>query len=203
MEERMTTGFYERVEKSFGSLVQPGPEQLSRAWDEVGATLPEVMEYAGEPGIYPYGRKKIFANNEVELIVMNWAARRDCAPHDHGSSFGWVNVLSGEVRHTLYTLDQNDVPTPYLTRTEKRGTRYFAARSMVHAMGNPSDELTVTVHIYAPPITEMKVYDLEKCAVCVVSDDCGAWWPADQRQLLRVMRLGRNGSDRRLVSGAR
>ncbi len=199
----MPASIYERVERSFGPLIQPRPEDLAIAWDAVGATLPEVMEYAGEPGIYPYGRKKIFATDEVELIVMNWAARRQCAPHDHGSSFGWVNILSGDVEHILYTLDQNDVPTPYLTRTEKCGTRYFAARSMVHAMGNPADELTVTVHIYAPPITLMKVYDLERCSVCVVSDDCGAWWPTDQRQLLEVMRLDRAAASRSLVSEAR
>lgn len=190
----MSEGLYERIVEHFAHLILPDPDALLGAWAAVGAELSEVMEYAGEPGIYPYGRKKIFANDEVEIIAMNWGARRTCAPHDHGSSFGWVNVMSGDVEHTLYTLDQSDVPVAYLTRTEKFGSRYFAPRSMVHAMGNPSDDLTVTVHIYAPPITRMKVYDLEKCAVCVVSDDCGAWWPTEQRQLLDLIRLDRPAS---------
>ncbi|KAF0825367.1 Cysteine dioxygenase Dlit [Cytobacillus firmus] len=40
-----------------------------------------------------------------------------------------------------------------------------------------------------PPITGMKVYDLEKCAACVVSEDCGAWWPEEQRQKVREIQL--------------
>lgn len=179
-----------RIAAEFGPLTQPGPDELARAWTATAPTLSEVMEYAGDPGRYPYGRKKLFATDDVEVIVMNWAGGRDCAPHDHGSSFGWVHVLAGEVRHTLYTLDQNDIPRPYHTRTERCDTRYFAARSMVHSMGNPTDQLTVTVHVYAPPITGMKVYDLEKCSACVVSDDCGAWWPADQRQVVQILKLG-------------
>ncbi len=47
----------------------------------------------------------------------------------------------------------------------------------------------LTLHLYAPPISGMKVYDLEKCAACVVSDDCGAWWPEDQKQRLKVIQL--------------
>ena len=187
----MSASLYERIAANFDHLVAPGPQQLLDAWKATAAELPEVLAYAGEPGVYPYGRKRIFASAEVEVLAMNWGARRTCAPHDHGSSFGWVNVLSGNVEHTLYTLDQNDVPIPYLTRVEKRGSSYFAARSMVHAMGNPGDEPTITVHVYAPPITRMKVYDLQRCAACVVSDDCGAWWPDDQRQLLEVIRLDR------------
>lgn len=47
----------------------------------------------------------------------------------------------------------------------------------------------ITLHLYAPPITGMKVYDLEKCAACVVSDDCGAWWPDDLRQQVKEIKL--------------
>ncbi|MDE3724094.1 cysteine dioxygenase family protein [Nocardiopsis sp. N85] len=179
----------DRFTTHFSPLTSPGPEALAAAWDAVAPTVPEILPLAGPPGVYPYGRKVIFASDDVEIIVMNWAARRMCAPHDHGASFGWVNILAGEVEHTLYTLDQNDFPVSYLKRREKSGSRYFAARGMVHSMGNSSDDLTLTVHVYAPPIHGMKVYDLEKCAACVVSDDCGAWWPEDQRQILREIRF--------------
>lgn len=161
------------------------------AWSRAAISMADVTPWLGDPGVYPYGRKKIFDTPEVEILVMNWAGGRDCAPHDHGSSLGWVHVLAGTVNHTIYTLDQRDAPVASGTRVERAGTLFFAPRGLVHAMGNPTDETTVTVHIYSPPITGMKVFDLEKCAACVVSDDCGAWWPDEQRQIVQILKLGR------------
>jgi SAM-dependent methyltransferase/quercetin dioxygenase-like cupin family protein len=182
-----------RLEAVFGSMRRPTPDTLAEAWRKAKVTLEDVIPWMGEPGIYPYGRKKVFDSPELEILVMNWAALRECAPHDHGFSFGWVHVLAGTLNHTLYTLDQRDVPVMFGRRLEHAGGRYFAPRGLVHSMGNPTDETTVTLHVYAPPITGMKVYDLAKCAACVVSDDCGAWWPDEQRQIVRRIKIG-NGA---------
>jgi cysteine dioxygenase len=184
----------DRLETAFSGLRKPTPQELSAAWVSVAATAKEILPYAGDPGVYPYGRKKLFATDEVEILVMNWAPGRDCAPHDHGHSFGLIDVVMGAVRHTLYTLDQDDVPVAYLEREEAEGTSYFAARSMIHSMGNRDGHPTVTAHVYAPPIAGMKVYDLQRCAACIVSNDCGAWWPDEQRQRVKEIRLTRTTS---------
>lgn len=188
----MDASLEQRFAASFGKLRRPSPDELADAWEQLALTLDEVLPLAGEPGVYPYGRKKIFSTPEIEVLVMNWAARRECAPHDHGASFGWVHVMAGTVTHTLFTLDRDGIPVPFGSRLEHAGSRYFAPRSLVHSMGNPQDDLTVTVHVYCPPITGMKVCDLSRCAACVVSDDCGAWWPDDQRQLVREIKLARS-----------
>jgi cysteine dioxygenase len=160
----------------------------------------DLEEVAGPAGLFPYGRKVICSTPTTELLVMNWAPRHECAPHDHGSSYGWIQIVDGTARHRLYTLDQHDVPTPYLQRTEHAGQLYFAPRGQIHQMGNPGEGRLLTLHLYAPPISGMHVYDLERCRVCVVSDDCGAWWPAEKRQLLRqrsFMRVGDRRDQRR------
>ena len=156
------------------------------------AADPDVLSpFAGDPGTYPYGRRPLYSANGVEAIVMNWAADRQCAPHDHGRSFGWIHVVSGQINHVLHTLDQDDFPVAFATRTEPTGTLMFAPRGAIHSMGNLTGGPTLTLHLYAPPIQEMRVWDLERCAMCVVSDDCGAWWPDDQRQRLREIKLER------------
>jgi cysteine dioxygenase len=124
---------------------------------------------------------------------MNWAGRSLCSPHDHGSSFGWVQVVDGRPSHVLYTLDHRGVPLEFGRQEERTGAVFFAPRGFVHAMGNPTDARTVTFHVYTPPITGMHVYDLERCRMCVVSDDCGAWWPAEDRQRLKTIQLGAAG----------
>jgi cysteine dioxygenase len=179
----------DRVSRCFADLRTPTPEQLAAALTRCRPTAAELAEHAGEPGVFPYGRRALLRTDHVELMVMNWAVGRMCAPHDHGGSFGVIRVVSGEAAHELYTLDQLDRPVRYLCRQERAGSQYVAARGMIHAMGNATRQPMLTVHAYSPPITGMIVYDLLRCAACVVSDDCGAWWPAERRQIVREIRL--------------
>jgi cysteine dioxygenase len=182
--------FSDAVVKRFGKLRRPSPDQLKEALTDLHADESELLPHLGEPGIYPYGRKPVFASDHVEVIAMNWAVGRECAPHDHGRSFGWIQVVCGTIEHTLHTLDQDDRPVAFGHRREPEGTVMFAPRNAVHSMANGHDGRTVTLHVYAPPIDGMVVYDLQRCLACVVANDCGAWWPVEQRQRLRVMRLG-------------
>ncbi len=179
----------DRVDRLFAGLRLPSPDELSAALAALDPGAEELAEHAGEPGLFPYGRRPLARTEDVEVLVMNWAVGRVCAPHDHGGSFGVIRVAAGVADHHLYTLDQRDRPTRYLRRQEVAGSQYVAARGMIHAMGNAADAPLLTVHAYAPPITGMVVYDLARCAACVVSDDCGAWWPAERRQLLREFAL--------------
>jgi cysteine dioxygenase len=177
------------LEQHFGVLQSPTPTDLKRAFDEADISMRELEPHLGEPGVYPYGRKPLFTSDEVEVIVMNWAVGRVCAPHDHGRSFGWIRVVTGSVLNTLYTLDQDDKPVAFKSVLEPTGSFMFAPRSAIHSMGSVGNQRTVTLHAYAPCIHGMIVYDLAKCAACVVSDDCGAWWPSDQRQLVKEIKL--------------
>ncbi|MCX7570294.1 cysteine dioxygenase family protein [Tumebacillus sp. DT12] len=186
--------FTRRMEESFGHLIKPNAKELREAIERLDVTMEDLHPYITDFGPYPYGRKMIYKSDDVEMLVMNWSNHMDCAPHDHGSSMGWVSVLEGESTHILYDLDEDGVPVEKVTRLEATGTHVYAGEKMIHAMGNHSDGSLVTVHVYSPPITGMKVYDLEKCAVCIVSDDCGAWWPEHDRQILQEIKL-RNASE--------
>lgn len=163
----------------FSAIRAPTPAMLHDALMALQVDIDALEEIAGPAGSFPYGRKVLFSNSTVELLVMNWAPLQECAPHDHGMSFGWIKILDGTARHRLYTLDHRDTPAAYLERTEHTGHAYFAPRGQVHQMGNGGSGRLLTLHLYAPPISGMQVYDLERCRACTVSDDCGAWWPAE------------------------
>jgi cysteine dioxygenase len=178
----------EKLHSVFGHLVNPTPKELKEALDLLDIRVEELKDYLMEAGAFPYGRKLLFKNEYLEILVMNWNNYFRCAPHDHGNSYGWVSVVKGESTHTIYEL-KGEIPVPKVTRVEPENTSFFAARSMVHDMENQTDGELVTLHVYSPPISNMKVYDLEKCAMCIVSDDCGAWWPTEQRQRLKEIKL--------------
>ncbi|WP_137789400.1 cysteine dioxygenase family protein [Bacillus sp. E(2018)] len=138
----------------------------------------------------PYYRKLLYQNKDVELLVMNWS-QLECAPHDHGSSQGWIKVLNGSSENTVYEINETGLPSELFTKTHKKGQMFYAPKDGVHKMKAEEKSDLVTLHLYSPPISGMKVYDLEKCSVCVVSDDCGAWWPDEQRQKLKEIQLNR------------
>ena len=52
-----------------------------------------------------------------------------------------------------------------------------------HQMKNNLDEFTYTIHIYAPPITDMQVFDKEKKQLITVDEECGAWLSEPERHL--------------------
>lgn len=179
-----------KLHRALSGIHLPSPDELNDVAAQLEFDLDEILPHTGDPGIFPYQRKLLLKTEDVEVLVMNWAVDQKCSPHDHGRSFGVIKVLTGEIEHDLYTLDQTDVPRKYFTRRELGGSSYFAARGMIHVMGNASSGQAITLHIYSPPIEGMKVYDLHRCLVCTVSDDCGAWWPDQQRQQLEVLKIG-------------
>jgi cysteine dioxygenase len=185
----------ERIAEAFAPLHQPRPDELRRALTAVTARPDELRLVCDEPSVYPYGRKLLYSSADVEVLAMNWAPGRQCAPHDHGASFGWIQIVAGDASHELFTLDHaGEMPLRWHQGSEPTGRLYFAPVGLIHSMGNPRrDRELLTLHAYSLPISGMRVYDLNRCAACVVSDDCGAWWPLEDRQRLQEIRF-RNGA---------
>jgi cysteine dioxygenase len=181
----------QRIKEQLGCLEAPSPYELRQALIKLNATKEDLTPFLLEAGEKPYSRKLLYKNDVVEVLVMNWSKEIDCAPHDHGQSMGWIQVVAGESNHTIYRVEEGKVPDSYMKRKEAGGTIFFAPKRIVHKMGSAEEEPLITLHVYSPPISGMKVYDVEKCAACIVSDDCGAWWPEKQRQLIKEIKLKR------------
>lgn len=180
-----------RLEKVLNPLKNPSTSQLKDALRQLDITLDDLAQLPEPAGGKPYNRKLLYKNDEVELLVMNWS-QLECAPHDHGHSQGWIQVISGTSLNTVYEVKGNGLPKEIFYQYYHEGQYFFAPKKGIHKMkaSNPTD--MVTLHLYSPPITGMMVYDLEKCAACVVSDDCGAWWPDEQYQKLQEIKLRSN-----------
>lgn len=181
----------QRVEEVFQKLDTHTPESLKKTFVDLGITLEDLQPYLNDPKDKPYYRKMIYEDDYVEMIVMNWADI-DCAPHDHGQSTGWIQVMNGSTKQTVYQAHGESLPLPLFTEYKRNGSLFFAPEKGIHKMGREGEHPLVTLHLYSPPIRGMRVYDLETCAACVVSSDCGAWWPEDQRQRLEEIKLEKN-----------
>ncbi len=170
------------------SLNNPSRQEMKEALAKINMTVEELEPVLKNPSGKPYYRKLLYKSEDVELLVMNWSDL-ECAPHDHGNSHGWIHVLRGTSVNYVYEVTNSKLPKEIFKEYHHQGQLFFAPKKGVHKMQGDGTDGLVTLHLYSPPISGMKVYDLEKCAACVVSDDCGAWWPDEQRQKLQEIKL--------------
>ncbi len=53
-------------------------------------------------------------------------------------------------------------------------------------MASATSRPAVTLHCYYPPIHRMEVFDFAAERAAIVSDDCGAWWPESDQQIVEL-----------------
>lgn len=123
---------------------------------------------------FPYARKIIGFSANCEVMIARWAKNKECAPHDHGQSKGWVFFLKGNFTEKLYQF-KNDQLMPCGLEHRPESFTSEIQTSDIHSC--ICDESGLSLHVYFPPIHHMKVYDLKQKKTFTVGDHCGAWLP--------------------------
>ncbi|MEH7307449.1 cysteine dioxygenase [Neobacillus drentensis] len=177
-----------RIKNVFDTLRSPSKVELKEALLQLDLKVDDLAQLPEPAEGKPYNRQLLYKNEEIEMLIMNWS-QLECAPHDHGSSHGWIQVLSGTTLNSVYEVNGNGLPSELFHECYHMGKYFYAPKKAIHKMKASNNTDLVTLHLYSPPITGMIVYDLEKCAACVVSDDCGAWWPEEQYQKVKEIQL--------------
>jgi predicted metal-dependent enzyme (double-stranded beta helix superfamily) len=108
---------------------------------------------------------------------MTWSLEKVCDIHDHGDSLGVVKVLKGEVINTIYTVDKDmNILNSEKIELAEEDVIIEVPEYMYHQMKNGQEnEHSYTLHVYMPPINDMKVIDQEKQLIITVENNCGAW----------------------------
>jgi cysteine dioxygenase len=133
----------------------------------------------------PYGRRVLFQNDDLEVMIASWTRGLPCAPHDHGGSSGAVRVLQGRSRHWVWAL-VDGVLQVVKEEVVTAGGVMVCGADMVHSMGDDDANVPlVTLHMYTKSVDHMVVYDLDALETLVVEGSCGAWVPRDQPEMVR------------------
>jgi ubiquinone/menaquinone biosynthesis C-methylase UbiE/predicted metal-dependent enzyme (double-stranded beta helix superfamily) len=132
---------------------------------------------------HPYGRRILYSNDNLEIMLASWRPHADCAPHNHGLSTGIVMILEGEFEETSYEVNKDGLCAIDYARL-KRGEVCTVKQNEIHAMKSLR-ESGMTLHIYKPQIVSMEVYDVQKSEVFTVAATAGAWLPVDSKQITR------------------
>ncbi|MFK7696162.1 cysteine dioxygenase [Paenibacillus sp. HJGM_3] len=141
------------------SIGEPTCEQLIDALMSLKAHKRLLSEEIPMPGELPYGRKVLYANEELEVILVHLPPYASTRIHDHGDSIGAALVLEGQLVNALYRLEEGGEALEQEARLAHCEELFLAERNQVHQMRNPYPERVVSLHMYAPPLRGMQVYE--------------------------------------------
>lgn len=133
----------------------------------------------------PYSRLPLYRGAEGEVLLVAWSEAVECAPHDHGTATGRVALLRGVFTERLWDWKQKRLH-PFGKRKLRTGMVLRVTAGSIHSMY--AEGSGVSLHVYTPAITRMRVYDLQARRTLIVSDDCGAWIPEDASQIVAAQR---------------
>lgn len=107
-----------------------------------------------------YTRNCIAENDQFELILLCWEQGQVTAIHDHGGEECWVKIIEGEVKETIYKMDEAGELNTVRSSISKTGDVAYIIDNMgFHRLENVSDKRSMTLHLYAKPIRNCKVFD--------------------------------------------
>ncbi|PRW56884.1 cysteine dioxygenase [Chlorella sorokiniana] len=144
-----------------------------------------------------YVRHLVDENGDFEMILICWKQGQASRVHNHAQSHCWLNVLSGGVEELRYTTGDTpegvepavaprlpgvisaSAPCPLLMpagvgKVGPGGTAYINDTIALHAVRcddaaceAAGEEGAVSLHVYAPPIRRVKLYEQEENRVTV------------------------------------
>jgi cysteine dioxygenase len=118
-----------------------------------------------------YARNLVLRTPQFELLVLCWRPGQRSTIHDHAGSLNAIRVRSGELTSRVFRPVAGAAPGagPVELVSEDRvgpGEALVGVdRGGVHQLADTSSEPLVTVHVYAPPLLELTVYDTASAAV--------------------------------------
>lgn len=135
----------------------PGPTlvDLAQAMQTTRLTLSDVSAYV-QRNPHHYNRALVAYREHYELLVMTWLPDQASVPHDHAGSVCVMQVMQGNAVEGSYQVaDDGYVDLEYET-TVRCGEITAGQDAGVHTVRNASNDLLVTVHLYAPPLKDFR-----------------------------------------------
>ena len=118
-----------------------------------------------------YARNLVCRTPFFELLVLCWRPGHESTIHDHAGALNAIRVYSGELTSRTFrrTRGPSSSAGPVVQDAEERiraNARMVGLdRDGIHQLANASEEDLVTVHVYAPALTELNVYSTTSAIV--------------------------------------
>ena len=139
---------------------RPNIDDLGKQMRAMEIGMEDVADFAhfSDSG---YRRNVVFQNDVVQLLCLCWKSGQRSPIHDHADSICGVKVMEGIATETVF----EHTPSGYIKAVASvdygEGV-IISEDSDTHQVSNlqaPGEDL-VTLHVYSPPLTRMKLYTI-------------------------------------------
>lgn len=122
--------------------------------------LPELISSLKEEASVseePYIKKPLHTCDDKEIILTYWNPNKGSHIHNHGKSHGKVLIVEGEIIEHNYKFDGQEMKLLNDSTFSKKSCLDISPVNF-HSMTS-GDQPTITLHVYAPKIEHMCVYN--------------------------------------------
>jgi len=163
----------------------------------------------------PYGRKTLFENERLVIVIARWSPKISCAAHNHAGGFGWVCLLNGGVfTETVWHLSGDKIRRKSVSTYEPERQREILTveSTTLHSMS--CSTAGTSLHFYrpdeAPKIDQLGMLVADRVTGFVYEMDHdatdgtgGAWLPPDSGAVKRVFSVNPTAVGNILELGSR
>ena len=163
------------------SQAQLTPECVRQCVVEAQIPPEDLLPWSdfNHPATDSYGRKLVYGDDLIEVMVMSWAPGDYSAIHDHGSTqWGAVQFL-GPVEHYNYSFNQGILHTQAQIHFKPRDVT-AVDHDLIHQMGNPGPDPCLSLHVYGCDVPQVnitgnaRIFDLYEG--CIQKTDGGVFF---------------------------
>lgn len=110
-----------------------------------------------------YTRNLFFKDERFEILVMCWNVNQKSPIHDHYQSFSVEKIVSGEIINTNYhyVIPNTDEIAETNVENLLPGGVISSIAGDVHKIEPANNLPAVSIHLYSPPLKQMKCFNLE------------------------------------------
>jgi cysteine dioxygenase len=158
------------LENAFGSFITPTPAEVKQALASLPIDMETIAPLIPQPDDLPYGRKVLFATPYIEVILIHLPPAKKSDPHNHGASYGWEWVLTGDLTNVIYAPvppEQAEGHEVLIVKTNKvsAGDFCFVGPGEIHAIHNEGQTPVISINAYAPPLANCQKYRTGESAI--------------------------------------
>ena len=181
------------------SQLQLTPAKVRQCLIEAQIAPEDLLPWSDftHPATDSYGRKQVYGDDLLEVMVMSWAAGDYSAIHDHGATQWGAVLFLGHVDHYSYSLHDGVLRTQARVNF-KSGDVSAVDHDLIHQMGNPGPNACLSLHVYGCDTPQAnitgnaRIFDLYEG--CIQTTDGGVFFSLPDA-LINQRRLGLKGDD--------
>ena len=110
-------------------------------------------------------------------MVLVWNPGKESPIHDHPCNGCWVRVLENSVQEVVYEkIEDGSLEVQTDTLYNSGGVTWMHDIKGFHKIGNPNEDVAVTLHVYSPPYGQCKIFEQDgsnKTVNCVFDTEGG------------------------------